>query len=125
MGGRGIGSCAQLEERLRRGDGYQNTGLVFTRDDGTPIRPAWISRTFARLAADAGLPDLSPRPFHGLRHTYGTLALEAGVAIEVISKRLGHASIAITADVYQHVRPGVDRDAAEAVAGLILGSRPS
>ena len=115
---------AQLEERLRQGNAYRDTGLVLTREDGTPIRPAWLSRTFARLAADAGLPDLSPRPFHGLRHTYATLALEAGVPIEVISKRLGHSSIAITADIYQHVRPRLDRDAAEAVAALILRTGP-
>jgi integrase len=113
---------AQLEERLRQGDAYQDTGLTFSRQDGTPIRPSWLSRTFARLAAEAGLPDLSPRPFHGLRHTYATLALEAGVPIEVVSTRLGHASIAITADIYQHVRPRLDRDAAEAVAALIFRS---
>jgi len=60
--------------------------------------------------------DPGPRPVHGLRHTYATLALEAGVPIEVVSKRLGHASIAITADLYQHVTKSVDRNAAEAVA---------
>jgi integrase len=73
------------------------------------------------LARDAGLPDLSPQPFHGLRHSYATLALEAGVPIEVVSKRLGRASIDVTADLYQHVTRTVDRDAAEAVAGLIFG----
>ena len=96
--------------------------MVLTRLDGIPIRPLWLSRTSARLGPDAGLPDLSPRPFHGLRHTYATLALEAGVPIEVVSTRLGHASIAITADIYQHVRPGLDRDAAETVAALIFRS---
>lgn len=80
-----------------------------------------MSRRFARLGSDAGLPDVSPRPFHGLRHTYATSALEAGVPIELLSKRLGHASIATTADLYQHVTKSMDRDAAEAVAGLIFG----
>ena len=41
--------------------------------------------------------------------------------IEVVSKRLGRASIDVTADLYQHVTRTVDRDAAEAVAGLIFG----
>ncbi len=67
---------------------------------------------------------MSPRPFHGLRHTYATLALEAGIPIELLSKRLGHASIATTADLYQHVTNGLDRDAAQAVADLIFGGRP-
>ncbi|MFQ5968578.1 MAG: tyrosine-type recombinase/integrase [Acidimicrobiia bacterium] len=110
----------QLEERLAEGDRYDDQGLVFARQDGSPIRPSWLSRTFSGLAAGAGLPDLSPRSFHGLRHTYATLALEAGVPIEVVSKRLGHASIATTADLYQHVTRHVDKDAAEAVAGLIF-----
>lgn len=111
----------QLEERLAFGDGYHNHDLVFAQEDGSPVRPSSLSRSFARLAAAAGLPDLSPRPFHGLRHTYATLALEAGVPIEIVSKRLGHASIAITADLYQHVTRSLDRDAAEAVAHLIFG----
>lgn len=111
----------QLEERLAGGDQYRDHGLVFAQEDGSPIRPTSLSRRFATLANGAGLPDLSPRPFHGLRHTYATLSLEAGVPIEVVSKRLGHASIAITADLYQHVTRSVDREAAEAVAGLIFG----
>jgi integrase len=111
----------QLAERLASEKARQDHGLVFARENGLPIVPSALSRRFARLAAEAGLPDLRPRPFHGLRHTYATLALEAGVPIEIVSKRLGHASIAITADLYQHVTKSVDRDAAEAVAGLILG----
>ena len=111
----------QLAERLASEKERQDHGLVFAQENGLPIVPSALSRRFARLAAQAGLPDLRPRPFHGLRHTYATLALEAGVPIEIVSKRLGHASIAITADLYQHVTKSVDRDAAEAVAGLILG----
>ena len=112
----------QLEERLAAGDEYHDHRLVFVRADGAPISPTSLFRRFATLARDAGLPDLRPRPFHGLRHTYATLALEAGVPLEIVSKRLGHASIAITADLYQHVTKTVDRDAAEAVAGLIFSS---
>jgi integrase len=111
----------QLEERLATGHAGIDSDVVFGQEDGTSMRPTSVSRRFARLAAEAGLPDLSPRPFHGLRHTYATLALEAGVPIEMVSKRLGHASIATTADLYQHVTRSMDRDAAEAVAGLIFG----
>jgi integrase len=110
----------QVAERLACGDEYDDHNLVFAEEDGSAIRPSTLSRSFARLASDAGLPDLSPRPFHGLRHTYATLALEAGVPIELLSKRLGHASIATTADLYQHVTKSLDRDAAHAVADLIF-----
>jgi integrase len=55
------------------------------------------------------------------RHSFATAALEAGVPLETVSTRVEHASIAITGDIYSHVREKVDRAAAEAVAWLILG----
>src|SRR6266571_1407258 len=107
----------QLEERLACGEGWQDHGLVFTREDGTPLRPTQLTRMFARLAREAGLPDLT---LHGLRHTYATASLQAGVPVKVVSQRLGHANTAITSDLYQHVLKAMDADAANAVARLIL-----
>ncbi len=66
----------------------------------------------------AGLPAI---PLHGLRHSYATAALMAGVALRVVQERLGHASHSITADLYTHVLPSTDRQAADATAALILG----
>ena len=61
-----------------------------------------------------------------MRHSYATAALAAGIPAKVVSERLGHANIAITMDVYSHVIPGMDAQAANAVASLILGgSSPS
>ena len=61
-----------------------------------------------------------------MRHSYATAALAAGIPAKVVSERLGHANIAITMDVYSHVIPGMDAQAASAVASLILdGSSPS
>jgi len=111
----------QLEERLAWGEAWQDHGLVFTREDGTPLRPAYVSRAFARLAASAGLPTLT---LHGLRHSYATAGLAAGVPVKVMSERLGHANTAITSDLYQHVLPAMDAAAAATVAGLILGGAP-
>jgi integrase len=54
-----------------------------------------------------------------LRHTWATLALGAGVHPKVVSERLGHSKIAITLDVYSHVTPAMQADAAETVASLI------
>ncbi len=59
---------------------------------------------------------------HDLRHTWATLALEAGVDVAVVSKRLGHSSPVVTWQTYQHVRQGMQTDAAERVAGLIFGA---
>jgi integrase len=108
----------QLEERLAWGPAWVDTGLVFTREDGTPLRPAYVTRQFAKLTAAAGLPSLT---LHGLRHSYATAGLAAGVPVKVMSERLGHANTAITSDLYQHVLPAMDAEAAAAVAGLILG----
>jgi hypothetical protein len=47
--------------------------------------------------------------------------LAAGVPAKVISERLGHATIAVTMDIYSRVLPGLDRAAADSVAWLILG----
>ena len=61
-----------------------------------------------------------------MRHSYATAALAAGIPAKVVSEQLGHATIGITLDVYSHVIPGMDAQAADAVASLILdGSSPT
>ncbi|HSD76329.1 MAG TPA: site-specific integrase, partial [Solirubrobacteraceae bacterium] len=106
---------AQLAERVALGPAWRDHGLVFCREDGTPIRPRTFSRTFDRLAAAAGLPAIR---VHDLRHTWASLALAAGVHPKVVQERLGHASVAITLDVYSHAVPAMQEDAAERVAAL-------
>lgn len=111
--------AAQAAERLAWGPEYQATDLLFVWEDGRPLHPDLVTRTFQRLAGQSGLRAI---PFHGLRHSYASAALEAGgIDVKVVSGRLGHASVAITADLYQHVRPQVDQQAADKVAALILG----
>lgn len=59
--------------------------------------------------------------FHGLRHSHATALLGAGVDLKVASERLGHGSVRITADTYQHVERAMDEDAAARAAALVLG----
>jgi integrase len=108
----------QAEEKSIVGPGYQDSGLVFTMPDGSPIHPQRISAWFVQHTRAAGLPRIR---LHDVRHSYATAALAAGVSPKVISQRLGHATIAITMDTYSHVIPGLDEQAAETVARLILG----
>jgi len=89
---------------------------MFTTADGRPLHPHVLSQTFTRLIARAGLPRIR---LHDLRHTHATLLLKAGVPLKVVSERLGHSSPAFTMAVYQHVLPGMQRDAAELFVGLI------
>ena len=57
--------------------------------------------------------------FHDLRHAHASHLLAAGVNVKVVSERLGHASAAFTMDVYAHVMPGQQADAAAAVSALV------
>ena len=57
-----------------------------------------------------------------MRHGYASALLAAGVPMKVISERLRHAGIGITADLYTHVSPELDRAAAESGAAFILGT---
>jgi integrase len=60
-----------------------------------------------------------------LRHTHATLMLSAGVPVKVVSERLGHATIALTLDIYAHVLPAMDGEAAERFAALVHGAAAS
>ena len=79
-----------------------------------------MSRTFLRLQTDAKLPRLT---LHGLRHSFATVGLLAGIDTKLVSEVLGHANTSITADLYQHVTPGQKADAMNTIADLIGGSR--
>jgi integrase len=109
----------QFEERLQWGEVWNDTGLVFTRENGTAIHPERLTSWFEQLARDANLPKIR---LHDLRHSYATAALTAGVPAKVVSERLGHASVMITLDTYSHILPSMQEDAASTVAKLILES---
>lgn len=91
-------------------------GSVFTRPDGQPVHPHAMSQTVARLQRAAGKPTIR---LHDLRHTHATLMLKHVVPLKVVSERLGHSTSAFTMAVYQHVLPGMQRDAANTFARLI------
>jgi integrase len=109
----------QLQERMQWGEAWTDTGLVFTREDGTAIHPTTLSQTFDRRLARTKLPRIR---FHDLRHTHATLLLSAGVHPKVVQERLGHSSIAITLDIYSHVAPGMQEDAAAKLGAIVFGS---
>lgn len=107
----------QLEERLAWGEAWQETGMLFTREDGSLIHPDAFSAWWSRHLRQSGLPRIR---FHELRHTHASLALLAGVPAKVVSERLGHATVAFTLDVYSHTIPSLHQDAAEKIAALLV-----
>lgn len=58
---------------------------------------------------------------YGLRHTWATLALEAGIHPRVVQERFGHSTISITLGMYSHVGPTLHDEGAESIARLVLG----
>ena len=109
----------QEVEQTAWGPAWNDAGLVFTREDGRPLRPEYATRHFQALAERAGLPAIR---LHDLRHTNASLALEAGVEMKVVSDRLGHSQISVTADLYTHVSNAVGRGAADKIAEALKAS---
>ncbi len=91
--------------------------LAFAHLDGSPLVPDRITKVFGRLTCRLGLKVR----FHDLRHTHASLMLQAGVHPKIVSERLGHAGVAITMDIYSHVLPGLQEEAADRFSKLLAG----
>ncbi len=112
----------QLEERMKAGPAWHETGLVFTAGDGQAIFPDTVSLLMGKLIRDYNAPaipgggrghkrtplpppaeTLPPIRLHDLRHVHATTLLLAGVPVHVVANRLGHADPSTTLRVYAHV----------------------
>ena len=90
---------------------------LFPSVTGAPIDYMRVRDAHHRGLKAAGIPRRL-RP-HDLRHTYASLALQRGVPLLVVSRQLGHSSIAITADLYGHLAPDATREAAQAWEAIL------
>ncbi len=107
----------QAETRLLLGSEWNVMGLVFPSSlgkaqDGSHL----LYGLFHPLLKSLGLPVIR---FHDLRHTAATLLLGQGIHPKIVSEMLGHSTIAITLDLYSHVTPTMQRDAARAMNNLL------
>ncbi len=107
----------QLEHDMETGARTDESGFVFAKHNGDPLHPDYFSQAFERLIAKMDLPRIR---LHDLRHTHATLLLKEGVPPKVVSERLGHSSVAFTMQVYQHVLPGMQADAAAMFGKLVF-----
>jgi len=102
----------QAETKLLLGGRYADHDLICTQADGSPWWSSGFDRAFRRARKQALINDVR---FHDLRHTHATMLLREGVHPKVVSERLGHASIGITLDIYSHVLPSMQEEAAERI----------
>jgi integrase len=102
----------QAEELLRLGVRQTDDMHVVAQADGQPLKPNSLTHEFVRFIAGTHLPQVR---FHDLRHSHATHLLASGAHPKVAQERLGHATVAITLDLYSHVLPGMQADAASRV----------
>jgi integrase len=108
----------QLEQRVRLAGLYEDHGLIFSSEKGSPLNPEnLVKRSFKPLLKRAGLSNIR---FHDLRHTCATLLLGRGVHPKIVQELLGHATIAMTLDTYSHYLPSMG-DQASGAMGDALG----
>jgi integrase len=102
----------QAEELLKVGIRLSDDTFVVAQVDGSPLQPDTLTQDWVRKLGNTSLPRVR---FHDLRHAHATHMLGSGVHPKVASERLGHSKIGITLDLYSHVLPGMEADAAERV----------
>jgi integrase len=110
---------SQSERRLAIGPGWRDrSGLVFTEVDGSPIRPGRLTELWRALvrrhASAAGVGVIR---LHDLRHSHATQCLAGGMRPDIVTKRLGHSSVAFTLSTYAHVYEGDQRAALAKMLG--------
>jgi integrase len=110
----------QAEQKIALGPAYQDYNLVFCKTDGSPYNLDHFSREFGHFVRRTDLPYVR---FHDLRHTHATLLLQQGEHPKVVSERLGHSTITITMDLYSHVLPNMQKEAAQKLDDFLFGNR--
>jgi integrase len=115
-------AAGELRMKLGLG-GKLDDGYVFSRDDGaTPYRPTHLGEAFGEHCEAEGLPGVT---FHAIRHTHITTLLQrvGKAGAKAVSRRVGHANLSTTLEVYQTVFEEDDRALADLSSGLIGGRK--
>lgn len=107
----------QNGERLRLGPYYQYQGFVFSQDNGNPMHPDSVTDWLSKFSKRHDLPHINP---HAFRHTMASMLYFNGVDSVSISKRLGHAQVSTTANIYAHVMEAADQRNADILADVFL-----
>lgn len=106
------------KEKLKAGTDYTDNNLVICTCYGTVLTPRNLTRTFKGLIQKANVPIIR---FHDLRHTHATSLLLEGIHTKIVAERLGHSRVSMTLDVYSHVLPNMQKEAAEKLNKALFG----
>ena len=105
------------ELRFKNGDRWVDTGYMFTRDNGDVMHPDSITQWLSGFSERHDLPPIHP---HKFRHTMASMLINDGADIVTVSKRLGHAKVSTTTDIYSHIIKEADAKAADSIADTLL-----
>jgi hypothetical protein len=111
-------AARQSDEREAAQEAWVGDEHVFTMEDGRALDPQYVSRLFQKIRRQ-GEPPLPEQTFHDLRHCHASLLLAGGADISIVSKLLGHSSIAVTADIYVYMMKVIGQQAVDGAAALI------
>lgn len=102
--------------RIREGMPCGPDNFLLLDSTGRPLHPNLMSTAFAAFIRSH---DLAPITFHGLRHTFASMANSARVPIYQISRAMGHASPSITQRIYTHLFDQTHGEVLAAVADVV------
>ena len=106
----------QLENRLRYGECWTNSGFVFTDELGQHLKHQTVYLEFKKIMEQIGSPQTR---FHDLRHSYAVASIRSGDDIKTVQENLGHATAAFTLDVYGHVTERMKKESADRMEQFI------
>ncbi|KRR14656.1 integrase [Bradyrhizobium jicamae] len=103
----------QAEEMLRLGVRADDDLHVVTQVEGSPLQPRSLTHSVSEFLKVWGVT------LHGLRHSHASHMLASNIHPKIVQERLGHSSIAITMDIYSHLMPNMQGEAAATVDGVL------
>lgn len=109
-----------LEQKLLNGDRWVNSNFLFIQEDGKPMNPDSLTDWLNKFSLKYNLPHINP---HAFRHTHASILFFSGIDGVTISKRLGHAKISTTTDIYSHIIKQADETASNCISDVMLKSK--
>ncbi len=110
----------RLLEAFMRGINDISDELVFPSPDGKILDPDNLYHRYFRLVlAKAGIRKIR---LHDLRHTFGSLPIQAGASIVYVKEQMGHSSIQVTVDTYGHLIPGANISYVDRLDAIATGN---